>query len=1148
MKLSDLTRYAKNLKILPEIQESISGNNCEIVISGLSGSSKGYLVSALLKQKPLPLLIITADDESAFTWLEDLKAYTGREILHFPGKEILPYEDIEPMVELTAERLLVQQRLIEYQSSPQPQGCPVIISSIRDLQEKLIPIELFRSMTLSFTFGEDYAIDKIALQLAEAGYERVPLVDQRGQFAIRGGILDIFNTTSDNPFRLEFYGNTLESIRTFRASNQRSIVEVESVTISPASESEIIDYALSENIKLACLSDYFPDESLIIFDEPLQIQEKQKEHYKLYEERHEQTLKDKRKEPSPESLIFTFSELLESIGSRTLFQFSMLENPRPLKDENTSLRKFDIPTQSVEAYRGQYDRLAEHIKKWQQESYRLFLVCDNTGQKDRFMEILQEKDIHPEELDNLDAETLTEDLSSEAAGEYPIYITIADIASGFISQELKLAILTDREIFTRYTRVRHFRRFKDGAPITDIQELKPGDLIVHIDHGIGKYLGLKQMTIDNTPADFLMLEYADGDKLYVPVQQIHMVQRYIARDESNPNLNQLGEKSWQRTKNKAKESIQKMARELLELYGMRQMVKGHPFSEDTIWQNEFEAGFPYEETKDQLKAIQEIKEDMQTEQPMDRLLCGDVGFGKTEVAIRAAFKAVMDKKQVAVLVPTTILAQQHWYTFSERLAEYPVSVEMISRFRTPTDVKRTVEGLENGSVDIVIGTHRILSKDIKFKNLGLVIVDEEQRFGVTHKEKLKQLKKEIDVLTLTATPIPRTLYMSLSGIRDLSIINTPPEDRLPIQTSIHRFEPKIIREAVMREMNRGGQVFFVHNRVQSIYQMADKIQETVPEARIIVGHGQMSEKELEKVMLDFISKRYDILIATTIIESGLDIPNCNTIIINRADALGLSQLYQLRGRVGRDRHQAYAYLLIPGSKGITSIATRRLQTLKEYTELGSGYRIAMRDLEIRGMGNLLGSDQSGHMEAIGFDLYCKLVEQTIAELKGEGLPENPDTKIDVPLQALIPSDYVPDEKQKFNLYRKLAVAKSIEDIKTVEEEMVDRFGPLPQVAQNLLEIVKVRVEASALGIVYLRLNKQMIQFQWQVQAPPYAFKAFNAIKGIEIHPQGTDQIFLVRKQAATKDAPTQLRILLNKLKAAAPAPKTPTAAKHSASS
>jgi transcription-repair coupling factor (superfamily II helicase) len=1144
MKLSDITRYGQRLAILPEITASISGQNNEIVISGLSGSSKGYLLSTLLRNKKLPILIITSDDESAFTWLEDMKAYTSREILHFPGKEILPYEDIEPMVELTAERLLVLQKLIEYKESPQGNEPPVVIVSIRELQEKMVPMELYKSMTQSFVFGEDYEIDKIALKLAEAGYERVPLVEQRGQFAIRGGILDVFNTTSDDPYRLEFYGNTLESIRTFRVSNQRSKEEVETVTIAPASESEIIDYALSENIALANLSDYFSADSLIVFDEPMQIQEKQKEHYKLYEERHQQTIKEKRKEPAPESLIYTFPEILESAGNRNLFQFSLLENPKPLKAGDTSFRKFDIPTQSVEAYRGQYDRLAEHIKKWQEESYHLFLVCDNQGQKDRFIEILREKEIFPEELDFVSDTEPEITNPAEAAPHYPVYITLSDISSGFISKELKIAILTDREIFTRYSRVRHFRRFKEGAPITDVMELQPGDFIVHIDHGIGKYMGLKQMTIDNHPADFLMLEYADGDKLYVPIQQIYMVQKYIAKDEANPNLNQLGDKTWQKTKHKAKESIQKMAKELLLLYGMRQMAQGHSFANDTIWQNEFEASFPYEETRDQLKAIAEIKEDMQNEKPMDRLLCGDVGFGKTEVAIRAAFKAVMDKKQVAVLVPTTILAQQHWYTFSERLAEYPVSVEMISRFRSPIDVKRTIEGLENGSVDIVIGTHRILSKDIKFKNLGLVIVDEEQRFGVTHKEKLKQLKKEIDVLTLTATPIPRTLYMSLSGIRDLSIINTPPEDRLPIQTTIHRFEPKVIREAVMREMHRGGQVYFVHNRVQSIYQMADKIQEIVPEARIIVGHGQMSEKELEKVMLDFISKRYDILIATTIIESGLDIPNCNTIIINRADALGLSQLYQLRGRVGRDRHQAYAYLLIPSQSGITSIATRRLQTLQEYTELGSGYRIAMRDLEIRGMGNLLGADQSGHMEAIGFDLYCKLVEQTIAELKGEAIPESPETKIDVPLQAIIPSDYVPDEKQKFNLYRKLAAAQSPDDIKVIEEELIDRFGPLPTETQNLLEIVKVRVEATKLGIIYIRLTRQMVQFQWFDKAPAYAFQAFHGIKGIEIHPQGTDQIVLVRTQAPTKDAPTQLQLLLKKLKAAASTRLSASVVKH----
>ena len=1114
-----------------QIHSYISRPGTETAITGLTGSAKGYLLSSEYLNHPRPMLVIAQDDESSFQLAGDLKLFTHQDILHFSCKEVLPYEDIEPLIELTAERILVYQQLLAYKKRVNLQeNPPIIVASIREFMDKVIPPTVFEQHQITLTMAEDYAMDDLALKLVNAGYERVPLVEQRGQFAIRGGILDIFNLTNIDPVRLEFYGNTLESLRYFRVSNQRSKEEIEKITIYPASESELIDMCVGDEIPLMPLTSYFPSNTLIVFDEAIQINENTKEFIKLYDERYEQSQLSKRSEAAPGKLIQTHAEICESVKPFSLLQFSFLQNPTPIIQDSNSYQSLDIPTRSIETYRGQFDLLVTHLQQWTQGNYTTIIVCDNDGQKDRFRELLKEHEIFPEELDTENSDLQFKDMDRQNRIQPGIYLAMGEISNGFVIADLKLAILTDREIFARYVRVRHYRRFREGVPIADIDEIKSGDYIVHIDHGIGRYLGLKQMTIDEKPGDFLVLEYDGGDKLYLPIQQINLIQRYVAKDDANPNLNHLGDKAWQKTKNKAKESIAKIAKELLELYGIRQMITGINYAKDGHFQREFESSFIYEETPDQLTAIEDVKTDMESAKPMDRLLCGDVGFGKTEVAIRAAFKAVMDRRQVAVLVPTTILAEQHWYTFSERLADYPVSVEMLSRFRSPKEIKRTIEGLKEGTVDIVIGTHRILSKDIQYKSLGLVIIDEEQRFGVTHKEKLKQLRKEVDVLTLTATPIPRTLYMSLSGIRDMSVINTPPEDRLPIQTFIHRFDDKVIREAILRELNRGGQVYFVHNRVQSIYAMADKIHEIVPHARIAVGHGQMDEKELEKVMLDFISKRYDILVSTTIIENGLDIPNCNSIIIDRADALGLSQLYQLRGRVGRDRHQAYAYLLVPSREGLTGIAAKRLRTLQEYTDLGSGYRIAMRDLEIRGMGNILGADQSGHMEAIGFDLYCKMVEQTIAELKGEPLPEPSETKIDIQYDAMIPDNYIPEERQKFTFYRKLAETTESEQVDDIMSAMADRYGPIPKEVKALLALIKVRNEANKMGIIFIKIDSDKIILQWKATIPALALQKLGLLKGVELRQRAIDKIVLYRTEPATKDPVSQLKVLINKLK------------------
>ncbi len=1121
MKPSELTFFYQNSGTCKQVVELLQRENCELAISGLSGSAKALVLATIYQTTPRPMLVITPDDESAFSMAGDLKFYSGKDVLHFPGKEMLPYEEIEPLTELVAERILVVEKLSAKENKPS-----IIVTSIRELSEKVIPQSVISQFSQSFQFGENYLTDEIALQLAQAGYERVPLVEQRGQFAVRGGIIDIFNITSAYPVRLEFLGNSLESIRYFRVTNQRSKEEIEKIDILPAKESELIAATLEDGKPLASLLDYFSEDSLIVFDEPLPSTEIIQEQLTLAEDRYSQYHSSHKNIPKPENLYQDFDGIIDSIGKRRLIQLTILQNAAHLRKGKEYFSTLDIPTKAIETFRGQLDPFVEQLQKWQSQELTTLIVCDNPGQKDRFLELLHEREIVPQLLEDTlpPAPSLIKDGESKG-----MVITVGELSTGFIFQESKIVIVTDREVFTRYARVRHFRRFREGIPISDVVELQHGDYIVHIDHGIGKYLGIKQMVIDGTPGDFLTLEYEDGDKLYVPVHQINLVQKYIAREDASPKLNQLGDKSWQKAKNRAKEAIEKMAKELVELYSIREMTPGHTYSQDTVWQREFETAFIYEETPDQLVAIEEVKRDMEKPKPMDRLLCGDVGFGKTEVAIRAAFKAVMDKKQVAILVPTTILAEQHWYTFSERLADYPMAIEMLSRFKSPKDIKRIIEGIKLGTVDIVIGTHRLLSKDIAFKDLGLVIVDEEQRFGVTHKEKLKQLRKQVDVLTLTATPIPRTLYMSLSGIRDMSVINTPPEDRLPIQTYIHRYDKKIIREAILREMNRGGQIYFVHNRVESIYRIADRILEIVPQARVAIGHGQMPEKELERVMLDFISKRYDVLVSTTIIENGLDIPNVNTIIIDRADAFGLAQLYQLRGRVGRDRHQAYAYLLVPSTDGLTSIATRRLRTIQEFTDLGSGFKIAMRDLEIRGMGNVLGAQQHGHMEAIGFDLYCKMVEETIANLKGEGVPEPASTQLDLKVDAYLPNTYIEDERQKFTLYRKLAEVKSNEEVDAMTWELQDRYGEIPPETTLLLELVRARVKASSIGISYVRMDDSAIIFRWRHHVPENLLPFFHSLKSVQVSRPAVNQITLTRTKPPTKDPISQLNFLLEKV-------------------
>jgi transcription-repair coupling factor (superfamily II helicase) len=790
------------------------------------------------------------------------------------------------------------------------------------------------------------------------------------------------------------------------------------------------------------LQDYLPADATCIILEKDALHEKAEavktEAENLFTEKHGR----RAMLPAPERLFADIETELSRMGGKTVEIYAL----KPEKD----VVKLDF--RSPESFGGSLKVLNSVLDSSVREGYDTFILCDNIGQVERLEEVVSGGDGH-------------------------ITIGVGNLRQGFVFPDAKLRVLTDHEIFGRYRRRPRYPRFRGEGPISSYRVLNPGDFVVHVNHGIGQYGGVQALTVEGRETECVLVYYQGGDKLFVPIDQLDLLQKYIGKDGEPPSLSKLGGVAWERVKQRTKKAIKEMAEELIRIYALRRARPGHAFKSDTRWQKELEASFIYEDTPDQVRATGEIKADMESRKPMDRLICGDVGYGKTEVAIRAAFKAVMDGKQVAVLVPTTVLAQQHYYTFTERLAEYPLVVEMLSRFRTRKEQKQIIEGLGAGTVDIVIGTHRLIQKDVDFKDLGLVIVDEEQRFGVAHKETFKKMRATLDVLTLTATPIPRTLHMALLGARDMSVIDTPPKDRLPVETEVVQFDEEVILSAVLRELDRGGQVYFVHNRIETIDTVAGHVAEILPEARIAIAHGQMHERDLERVMLDFIDRKYDILVSTMIVESGLDIPNVNTIVVNRADTLGLAQLYQLRGRVGRSRHRAYAYLLVPKRKHLSDDQRKRLKTLTEFTDLGSGFKIAMRDLEIRGAGNILGPQQSGYIAEVGFDLYCRLLEEAVKELKGEPVEARVATTVETDLPAYIPDTYVEDDKQRVIFYKRLVETRETSDVDDLREELVDRYGRVPAQAESLLEFQKIRVLAGKAGIerVVVRAAKILLE-------------------------------------------------------------------------
>ncbi|MFH1097042.1 MAG: transcription-repair coupling factor [Candidatus Desantisbacteria bacterium] len=1054
MILSPLLPLLKNLNKYQHIGAAVSSGT-GININGLVGSSKAYLLSGLLERLNSSVLIISPKIYEAEQLHEDLKTFCSFNVDYFPSLEVLAYEENPPADELIGQRFAVLDKLTKSKRLTLDTSLPkqgrhtgLPLQGERLVLVTSLPAILYRItdpkdiLTIKVANGATLSMNTLLEDLVMIGYERVGMTQEKGDFSQRGGIVDVFPISSEYPVRIELFGDTIESIRQFDPVTQLSIGLLNEVEIFPRK-------SIAE--KTSTIFDYLPNNCLMVVDDRLLIEQ---EYLRLKDEinrLYQEACKERVVKP-PEEIILRIEDILNQ-------RQMMCLGTAGYNDESCL-----IPTIPSPNFGSKLNLLMQKLKEYIDAGYIIILSANYQGQAGRLQELLGEHKI-------------TGEMGMPSKIQSGVFIVVSPLICGFDIPELRLLIMSDKEIFGKSSILhrRKFTRLTQSIPVENFMDLKEGDLIVHIYYGIGQYLGLTTTKVEGKIRDFLLLEYAQGDKLYVPVDQLGLVHKYVGSKDSSPEIHRLHDRGWERTKEKVQKAVESMAGELIEIYAARKALQGHAFAKDTTWQYEFESGFVYEETPDQIRAIEEIKNDMESSMPMDRLVCGDVGYGKTEVAIRAAFKAVMDGKQVAVLVPTTILAFQHHSTFTERFTGFPVNIQMLSRFKSPKEQKEIISEVINGKVDIVIGTHRLLQKDISFPNLGLVIIDEEHKFGVKHKERMKSYRKLVDVLTLTATPIPRTLHFSLCGIRDMSIIHTPPPGRLPIKTVIVPFGPEVIREATLREMDRGGQVFFVHNQVKSMPWILEQLNKIVPDARIVVAHGQMNEHELEKVIFDFMEKKFDVLLASAIIESGLDMPNVNTIIINNAHRFGLAQLYQLRGRVGRAQHRAYAYLLHQQGVQSSKDVDERLQAMIEFSTLGSGFNLAMRDLENRGAGNLLGSQQHGNVVAIGFEMYCHLLEETVSKLKGTPTKKRVNTKVTLPYESYIPEDYIPSSQEKFRMYKRLASACTEDEIHDIEKEFLDRFGKYPDPVKKLLNLMNIRMLASNAQILSISFESAEAQ-------------------------------------------------------------------------
>ncbi len=1087
---------------------------------GLPEGLKGPWLAAMLLINH-PLMIVTAGSEEAGRLVADIESFwNGEGIGYLPAAELLPLEVYAHSPELAGQRL---QALTEMVTG----RLRALVVPADALLHRLPPPEMLKQALLTLEIGQ--AIDREALlrRLVELGYHRGEVVEAPGQLAARGGIIDIYPLGAEGPVRLELFGDEIESLRYFDPDTQRSVTAVRAITVGPAREVlpppdwQVGRQALQEELersysvlqrrkptaarelkervqgllarleagdwpegigqlqalfypRLATLFDYFRQPPLVVLDDPARLQEEMRRREQQRLGTLTEMLAAGSALPSQGQAYLETEELEHLLQRYQRLYLSLL----PRRMSGTSPRRaISANAQSLPAFQGRLNLIVDELSRWRRDGYRIVLMVADPDRVAGLRQGLAEQGIPAQALGEV----------ADLPGRGQVFIAPGRLRQGFAWPAMRLVVLGDAEIYGGVKRARRLKIAREGGKVASFSDFREGDYVVHIHHGIGRYLGMKQLEVGGVKKDYLLLQYAGQDRLYVPVDQVFLVQKYVGAEGHVPRLYRLGGNEWHKVKSRVQEAVRQMAEELLELYARREAIPGYAFSPDTPWQQEFEENFPYTETPDQLKAIAEVKADMEQPRAMDRLLCGDVGYGKTEVAMRAAFKAVMDSKQVAVLVPTTILAQQHYNTFQARFTPFPVKVAVLSRFSTPGEQKRIVRHLRRGEVDIVIGTHRLLSGDVAFKDLGLVIIDEEQRFGVAHKEKLKKLRYSVDVLTMTATPIPRTLHMALAGVRNLSLIETPPEDRFPVQTYVVEYSPEMVREAIRRELDRGGQVYFIHNRVADIDRFAYHIQQLVPEARVGVGHGQMDEKELEKVMLDFIEGSYDVLVCTTIVENGLDIANVNTLIVDESDSFGLAQLYQLRGRVGRSNRLAYAYFTYRQDKALGEIAEKRLAAIREFTAFGSGYKIALRDLQIRGAGNLLGPEQHGHMLAVGFDLYCQLLEEAVQKLKlqrGEALPAATPAAapamapVELMVDTFLSDEYIPDAALKMEIYQRMMAARELDEVNDIAGEMVDRYGRPPAAAQNLLSLARVRLLAQEIGVTGVQQKGKEVELKF----------------------------------------------------------------------
>ncbi len=1134
-------------------------------VSGLTPTAKALLLVLLQRAADRPFVVVVNDNRAAEDFVPLLRGFSEltaagdpEAVVALPARDVLPFQNLSPHPELQEERATALWKIASGKAA-------IVVSPIAATAIRLRSAEYYSDLARTVRRGESIDVDSLLGHLNTVGYSSADVVEMPGQYALRGGILDAYSPEAERPVRIEFFGDEVESIRRFDPASQRSSNPMDEALLLPLTETPVSDQLLgaihtrlsgkriagSEEAVEAAVraggATVFPGwefyapvagadrtvfellpRAAVLLDEPDLLRAEFDRFWTRVVEAHERSGVGNL--VRPEDLYLAPHHWWKSV---TLLFGADVEHLGVTRGEDADSTVAFL-AQSTPRFHGAVPVMLEEVKKLTREGNQVMFAVPNTGEVERLADIFTEYNVSFRLGSRTRGGETYADETSYFAGEV-LTTTLAKayVPDGVLLPEANLAVFGARDLFDESDTVAsrpQRQKSKVSAFLSDFRDLQVGDYVVHVEHGIGQYQGLKEINQGDGNAEFMLLEYAEAARLYVPLTRLDLIQKYRSSEGAKPALSHLGTQAWARTKARVRKAMKDMADELLKLYAARKLAQGHSFSADSEFVREFEDAFEFSETEDQAQAITDVIRDMESSQPMDRLLCGDVGYGKTEVAMRAAFKAVSDNKQVAVLAPTTVLAFQHYETFKQRFGPFPVTIEMISRFRNPKQQKEILQRTEGGKIDVLIGTHRLLSKDLKFADLGLLVVDEEQRFGVRHKERIKQMRKQVDVLTMSATPIPRTLHMSLVGLRDMSVIETPPKDRMAIQTVVASWDDKLIQSAVEQELDRGGQVYFVHNRVESIWEIAAKLQELAPKARIIVGHGQMSESELEKVMLKFMHHEADVLVATTIIENGLDIPLCNTILINRADRLGLSELYQLRGRVGRSNRRAYAYLLIPRELELTPLARRRLAALKEFSDLGAGFKIAALDLELRGAGNLLGGEQSGHIEAVGFELYTQMLERAVREMKGEAAPEEAETQLNLGLNIRIPADYIPEENQRLRMYKRVAGVETESQLGDVGAELQDRYGPPPPAVRNLLDYASLKLLCLRVGVNAIERKRDSVTFKFRQNAavdPEQLARFVSAQRGAQFTPDG--MLKFVLKATAAEEVLRALRTVLEQL-------------------